>query len=102
MQVELELADRRGVRLLLERADRHDAGVVDDHVDRAEAGLDVVERRREGGPVRHVEGEADRPAADLGGGLLGDRAVEVGDRDTDALRERASGRAPCRCRGHRR
>ena len=85
VEVELELADRGRVRLLLERADRHDAGVVDDDVDRAEAGLDVVERGREGGPVRDVEGEPDRPAADLGGGLLGDGAVEVRDRDAHAL-----------------
>ena len=52
VEVELELADRGRVRLLLERADRHDPGVVDDDVDRAELALDPVERGGEGGRGR--------------------------------------------------
>ena len=47
--------------------------------------LDAVERGGEGGPVGDVEGEADRAAAGLGRGGLGDGAVEVGDRHAHAL-----------------
>ena len=72
-------------RLLLERRDRHDPGVVDDDVDRAEPALDVVQERAEAREVGDVERQPDDGVAQLRRGALRGLAVDVADRDADAL-----------------
>ena len=47
--------------------------------------LDVVEEGGEAGEVGDVEVQADDGVAELGGGALGGLAVDVADRDADAL-----------------
>ena len=72
-------------RLLGERRHRHDPGVVDDDVERAELALGLVEEGGEGVAVGDVERQRDRAAAQLRRRLLGQRQVEVADRDAAAL-----------------
>ena len=50
-----------------------------------EAALDVVEEGGEAGEVGDVERQADDGVAELGGGALRGLAVDVADRDADAL-----------------
>ena len=85
VDVDVELAADRVVRLLDERRHRHDPGVVDDHVDRAELAFGGVEEGGEGTAVGDVERQRDRAAAQARGRLLGQRQVEVADRDAAAL-----------------
>ena len=56
-----------------------------DHVERAELALGLVEEGGEGGAVGDVERQRDGAAAELRRGLLGQRQVEVADRDAAAL-----------------
>ena len=60
-------------------------GVVDEHVERAEAVLDLVEERGEAGAVGHVERQADGAGAELLGSALGERGIDVADRDSGTL-----------------
>ena len=103
VEVELELADDASRRLVLEAAP---SGMIPalltSDVERAELALDVVEEGGEAGAVGDVEGEADRAAAELGGGGLGGGEVDVADRHAGARAARAPWRSPRRCRGRRR
>ena len=56
-----------------------------EHVERAESLLDLVEKALEGIAPGDVELERERLAAELGGGPLGELAVEVADRDLRPL-----------------
>jgi hypothetical protein len=55
VQVDLQLAQREGVVLVLDAGQRHDAGVVDQHVYRPEPLGDLIEERAEPGPVGDVQ-----------------------------------------------
>ena len=89
VEVDVDLAAHRVLALLDERRHRHDPGVVDDHVERAELALGLVEEGGEGGAVGDVERQRDGPAAERRRGLLGQRQVEVADRDRQPLRTSA-------------
>jgi hypothetical protein len=85
VDVDVDQPGRGRVVLLDEAPQRHDPRVVDEHVDRAQALLDGVDERLEGVAPGHVEREALRVGADLGGGLAGEVDVEIADRDRHAL-----------------
>ena len=102
VDVDVDHPLRGQVVLVDEAAERHDPGVVDEHVERAEPLLDLVEKALERVAAGDVELERERLAAELGGGLLGELAVEVADRDLRALGGSAPRRSPCRSRARRR
>ena len=66
-----------------------DPGIVDQHIERAEPQHDLLDHRLDLGGDRDIGFDADRldavPGRDAGGGFLGARAVEIGDRDHRAV-----------------
>ncbi|CAB4346582.1 unannotated protein [freshwater metagenome] len=81
VDVDVDHPLRRRHVLVEVRAKLHDSGVVDDHVDRAHLLLNGRDKSGERVKVGDVKLQADRAGADLLGGLCGERAVEVADRD---------------------
>jgi hypothetical protein len=104
VQVDVDHPLRRRVVLVDEAAERHDPGVVDQDVEWPQPLRDLIEEVGERVAARDVELEADRLPAQLGRRLIGERLVEVTDRNLGALaHERGRGRLadsagpPCDC-----
>ena len=94
VEVDVDHPLRGRIGLVDERADRHDPGVVDEDVERAEPALNLDKEGFEAGAVGDVECQADGAAAELGSCLLGQRGLDVADRDPGALRDQRGRRRP--------
>ena len=63
-----------------------------EHVQRAEPLLDLGQETLEARAVGDVERQPDRPVAEFVRSLLGERRLDVADRDARALRDQRGGR----------